>query len=87
MQQSVELPKGVNAMIGETPNRSFKAVARVVTGEAAVAWEYAERPLRGMRMGQEVLPEEAAPLPGRDQPAAAAARSKRKRRKKAATCK
>jgi hypothetical protein len=68
VQQSVELPKGVNPMIGETPNRSFKAVARVVTGEAAVAWEYAERPLRGARMGQEVLPEEAAPLPGRDEP-------------------
>lgn len=68
VQQSVELPKGVNAMIGESPNRSFKAVARVVTGEAAVAWEYAERPLRGMRMGQEVLPGEAAPVPGRDQP-------------------
>ncbi len=68
VQQSVELPDGVNAMIGETPNRSFKAVARVVTGEAAVAWEYAQRPLRGMRMGQEVLPDEAPPVPGRDQP-------------------
>ena len=68
VQQSVELPKGVNAMIGETPNRSFKAVARVVTGEAAVTWEYAERPLRGMRMGQEVLPDESAPVPGRDEP-------------------
>jgi hypothetical protein len=68
VQQNVELPNGVNAMIVETPNRSFKAVARVVTGEAAVAWEYAERPLRGMRMGQEVLPEESAPAPGRDEP-------------------
>ena len=68
VQQSIELPKGVNAMIGETPNRSFKAVARVVTGKAAVAWEYAERPLRGMRMGQEVLPDESAPVPGRDEP-------------------
>ncbi len=68
VQQNVELPKGVNAMIGETPNRSFKAVARVVTGEAAVAWEYAERPVRGMRMGREVLPDESAPVPGRDEP-------------------
>jgi hypothetical protein len=59
VQQDVELPKGVNAMIVETPNRSFRAVARVATGEAAVAWEYAERPLRGARMGQEVLPDEA----------------------------
>jgi hypothetical protein len=69
VQQDVELPKGVNAMIVETPNRSFRAVARVATGEAAVAWEYAERPLRGARMGQEVLPEESAPVPGRDEPA------------------
>ena len=68
VQQSVELPEGVNAIIGETPNRSFKAVARVATGEAAVTWEYAEHPLRGARMGQEVLPEEAAPAPGRDEP-------------------
>ena len=88
VQQSVDLPNGVNAMIGETPNRSFRAVARVVTGEAAVAWEYAERPLRGMRMGQEVLPEESAPLPGRaaGRPGGAA-RSKKSRRKRAATCK
>jgi hypothetical protein len=68
VQQDVELPKGVNAMIVETPNRSFRAVARVATGEAAVAWEYAERPLRGARMGQEVLPDESAPVPGRDEP-------------------
>ena len=68
VQQDVELPKGVNAMIVETPNRSFRAVARIATGDAAVAWEYAERPLRGMRMGQEVLPEETAPRPGRDEP-------------------
>lgn len=65
VQQDVELPKGVNAMIVETPNRSFRAIARVATGEAAVAWEYAERPLRGMRMGQEVLPDEPAQGPGR----------------------
>jgi hypothetical protein len=63
VQQDVELPKGVNALIVDTPNRSFKAIARVATGEAAVAWEYAERPLRGMRMGQEVLPGEAAEEP------------------------
>ena len=68
VQQDVELPKGVNAMIVETPNRSFRAVARVATGEAAVAWEYAERPLRGARLGREVLPDEAAPVPGRDEP-------------------
>ena len=30
VQQDVELPKGVNAMIGKSLNRSFKAVARVV---------------------------------------------------------
>jgi hypothetical protein len=59
VQQDVELPTGVNAMVVETPNRSFRAVAKVATGEAAVAWEYAERPLRGARMGQEVLPDEA----------------------------
>ena len=68
VQQDVELPKGVNAMIGESLNRSFKAVARVVTGEAAVVWEYAERPQRGARLGQEVLPDESAPVPGRDEP-------------------
>lgn len=64
VQQSVELPKDVNPAIGETSNRSFKAVARVAAGEAAIAWEYAERRKRGMRMGQEVLPDEAAPVPG-----------------------
>lgn len=68
VQQSVDLPKGVDPMIGETANRSFKAVARTAAGEAAVVWEYAERPKRGMRMGQEVLPDEAAPAPGRDRP-------------------
>ena len=68
VQQDVELPKGVNAMIGESLNRSFKAVARVITGEAAVVWEYAERPQRGARLGQEVLPDETAPVPGRDEP-------------------
>jgi hypothetical protein len=68
LQQDIELPLGVNAMIGETPNRSFRAVARVVTGDAAVAWEYAERPLRGMRMGKEVLPGEAADEPEQEGP-------------------
>jgi hypothetical protein len=67
VEQDVELPKGVNALIGESLNRSFKAVARVATGEAAVVWEYAERPLRGARLGPEVLPDEAAPVPGRDE--------------------
>jgi hypothetical protein len=64
LQQDVELPQGVNPMIGDAPNRSFRAIARAATGEAAVAWEYAERPLRGMREGKEVLPGESAE-PGR----------------------
>jgi hypothetical protein len=83
VQQDVELPKGVNAIIGESLNRTFKAVARVDTGEAAVVWEYAERPQRGMRMGQEVLPDESAPTPGRDEPGGRAAvkQSKEERRK------
>jgi hypothetical protein len=68
VQQSVELPKGVDPMIDAASNRSFKAVARVAAGEAAVAWEYVERPKRGMRMGQEVLPDEASPVPGREGP-------------------
>lgn len=83
VQQDVELPKGVNAMIGESLNRSFKAVARVVTGEATVVWEYAERPQRGARLGQEVLPDESAPVPGRDEPGGhrAVKESKEERRK------
>ena len=83
VQQDVELPKGVNAMIGESLNRSFRAVARVVTGEAAVVWEYAERPQRGARLGQEVLPDESAPVPGRDEPGGrrAVKESKEERRK------
>ena len=89
VQQSVELPKGVNAMIGETPNRSFKAVARVVTGEAAVAWEYAERPLARHAHGPGGAARGIGPAararragaPGRPP----RARSKR-RRKRAARC-
>ena len=82
VQQDVELPKGVNAMIGELLNRSFKAVARVVTGEAAVVWEYAERPQRGARLGQEVLPDESAPVPGRDEPGGRRVKESKEERRK-----
>ena len=56
----VELPPGVQPMIASSMNRSFTAEARPEPGEAAVSWEFVERPLRGVPPGpMEVLPGEA----------------------------
>jgi hypothetical protein len=56
----VELPPGVQPMIASSLSRSFTAEARPEAGEAAVAWEFVERPVRGIPPGpMEVLPGEA----------------------------
>lgn len=58
----VELPPGVQPMIASSLNRSFTAEAQPEAGEAAVSWEFVERPLRGIAPGpMEVLPGEAPP--------------------------
>jgi hypothetical protein len=58
----VELPPGVQPAIASSVNRSFTAEARPEPGEAAVSWEFVERPLRGISPGPiEVLPGEAPP--------------------------
>jgi hypothetical protein len=58
----VELPTGVQPMIASSLNRSFTAEVRPGPGEAAVSWEFVERPRRGIPPGPiEVLPGEAPP--------------------------
>jgi hypothetical protein len=61
----VELPPGVQAMVGPSLNRSFTAEARAEPEEreeVAISWEFVERPLRGIPPGLiEVLPGEAPP--------------------------
>jgi hypothetical protein len=58
----VELPPGVQPAIASSLNRSFTAEVRPEPGEAAVAWEFVEEPLRGIAPGPiEVLPGEAPP--------------------------
>jgi outer membrane protein assembly factor BamB len=60
VERSVELPPGVRPMIGEVANKSFTADAEIVAGDAAVSWEFVERPRRGVAPGNpEVLPGEA----------------------------
>jgi hypothetical protein len=61
----VELPPGVQAMVGPSLNRSFTAEARAEPEEreeVAISWQFVERPLRGIAPGPiEVLPGEASP--------------------------
>jgi hypothetical protein len=58
----VDLPSGVQPMVVSSLHRSFTAEARSEPGEAAVSWEFVERPLRGMPPGpMEVLPGETPP--------------------------
>jgi hypothetical protein len=58
----VALPPGVQPMVDQAKNRSFTARAQPLAGDAAVSWEYVERPLRGVARGAvEVLPGEAPP--------------------------
>lgn len=68
----VELPPGIEPMIASSLNRSFTAEVRPEPGEAAVAWEFAEQPLRGIAPGPiEVLPGEAPPAVSAATPPAA----------------
>jgi hypothetical protein len=68
----VELPPGVQPMISSSLNRSFTAEARPEPGEAAVSWEFVERPLRGIAPGpMEVLPGESPPAASAAAPPAA----------------
>ncbi len=68
----VELPPGVQPMIASSLNRSFTAEVRPEPGEAAVAWEFVEQPLRGIAPGpMEVLPGEAPPAVSAATPPAA----------------
>src|SRR5262245_22756111 len=67
----VELPPGVQPTIASSLNRSFTAEARPEPGEAAVSWEFVERPLRGIAPGPiEVLPGEAPPAVSAAEPPA-----------------
>jgi hypothetical protein len=68
----VELPAGVQPMISSSLNRSFTAEARPEPGEAAVSWEFVQRPVRGIAPGpMEVLPGEAPPATSAAAPPAA----------------
>ena len=76
-RSEVALPPGVQPMIDQTINRSFTAQAQPLAGDAAVSWEFVERPLRGLASGpMEVLPGEPPPqpfaVPDADAPAAMA---------------
>lgn len=61
----VELPPNVRPMIGQSANRAFTARAAPAGPQAAmanVAWEFVERPLRGVARGPiQQLPGEAPP--------------------------
>jgi hypothetical protein len=72
----VQLPPNVHPMIDQAANRSFTARALPQAGEATLAWEFVERPLRGIAPGPlQVLPGEAPPAPTvMGGPAAASAR-------------
>lgn len=65
-ESTVDLPPGVNALLGKSSNKMFSASARIVDGDAAVSWLYAERPVRG------APPRKPEVLPGESLPAAAA---------------
>jgi hypothetical protein len=76
----VQLPPNVHPMIDQAANRSFTARALPQAGEATLAWEFVERPLRGIAPGPlQVLPGEAPPAPTAmgGAPAAAASASAR----------
>jgi len=59
----VPLPPNVHPMIDQAANRSFTTRAHPQAGEATLAWEFVERPLRGMAPGPlQVLPGETPPM-------------------------
>jgi len=62
----VELPPNVRPMIGQSANRAFTAQAAPVGPQATranIAWEFVERPLRGVARGPiQQLPGEAPPV-------------------------
>ena len=61
-QSLVQLPPGVQPMIGQALNRSFMARAQPLDDDAAITWEFVDRALRGMPAGPiEVLPGEEMP--------------------------
>jgi hypothetical protein len=85
VESTIPLPPNVHPMIGQGGNRSFTATAVPQTGQAAVSWEFVERPLRGVTPGPpQVLPgeiraasvsaSEGVPHPAAIAPMAAAAR-------------
>jgi hypothetical protein len=58
----IDMPPDVQPMIAPWPNRSFNAEARLEPGEAAISWEFVDRPQRGIAPGPaEMLPGEAPP--------------------------
>jgi hypothetical protein len=64
LEQTIPLPASVKPSITRSASRSFTASADVVTGDAAVSWEYQERFVQGKRSETEVLPGEPEPSPG-----------------------
>jgi hypothetical protein len=56
--QTIPLPARVRPSITRSAARSFTATADVVTGDAAVTWEYQERFVQGKRPERELLPGE-----------------------------
>jgi hypothetical protein len=62
-ESAVQLPPGVSASISRSPNKLFTANARIIDGDAAVTWQYVERPVRG------AAPRHAEVLPGESKPA------------------
>jgi hypothetical protein len=63
LEQTVPLPASVKPTLTRSASRSFNATADVVTGDAAVTWQYQERFVQGKRSEHEVLPGEPEPSP------------------------
>ena len=63
LEQSVPLPRSVKPSLTRSAARSFSATAEVITGDAAVTWNYQERVVQGKRPQREVLPGEPQPSP------------------------
>jgi hypothetical protein len=64
LEQSIQLPASVKPSITRSAARAFTASADVVTGDAAVTWQYQERFVQGKRAEKEVLPGEPEPPAG-----------------------